>query len=247
MKKNFLVATVVSVSLMSVSLTGCFPALVVGAGTAAGAALGRDSRTLQTITDDTNIQFQGSQAIAADPKTSQGTSITVTSFNKVVLLTGEVPSEGVRAAAEVDVQKIPKVRRVYNLIRVAPQIGIIQLGDDARISANIKARMMVTSDLNSDNFKYVVNDRVVYLMGLASHAQAKLALDVIRNSTGVTKVVNLVEYTDTESGAVPSMTSAAPASSTPVNAASSTPTPTSAPVSQQAAAGTAKFVPTTTT
>ena len=217
--KKTLLAFMVTTSL----LTACVPVVLVGAGTAAGAALGRDSRTLQTISDDTNIQFQANQKLASNPQTAQGTSITVTSFNRIVMLTGEVPSDAVRVAAEADVQKIPKVRRVYNLLKVSPQIGLIQLGDDARISTNIKARMAVAADLNSDNFKYVVNDRVVYLMGLATHAQAKLALDVIRNSSGVTKVVNLVEYSDDDT--VEAAPTPAPVSTVTPGAAPSTPLP----------------------
>ena len=184
------------------TLTACFPAILVGAGTATGAALGRDSRTLQTMSDDVDIQFQINQKLNANTLTAQGDNINVASFNYIVLLAGQVPSAAVKAKAEEIAQAVPKVRRVYNLLNIAPVEGIIQLGDDSRISANIKTRMTFTSGLNSNNFKIIVENSVVYLMGYADKNQTESALNVIRNSSGVKRVINLVENLDEEPGNV---------------------------------------------
>lgn len=184
------------IALTAVTLleTACVPAVFVGAGAATGAAIGRDSRSLSTMGDDVDIEFQASQKLRNDSVTAKGTNISVTSFNRVVLLVGQVPSEVVRVRAEADVQSVAKVRRVYNLLKVAPVEGIMQLGDDSRITTNVKARMTLTSNLNSNNFKVVVEDKVVYLMGYTTHEQADLAINVIRNSSGVDRLINLVEY-----------------------------------------------------
>jgi len=192
MKKILIILT-----LVSLLETGCVPAMLVGSG-AAGAAIGRDSRSLQTMSDDVDIEFQSSQKLHNDRLTANGTNISVTSFNRVVLLVGQVPSEAVRARAEADVQAVPKVRRVYNLLKIAPQEGILQLGNDSSIEANVKARMTLASHLNSNNFIVVVEDKVVYLMCYTTREQTDIALNVIRNSSGVERLINLVEYKATD-------------------------------------------------
>jgi osmotically-inducible protein OsmY len=211
--------TLFAVTIISVLITGCFPVVLVGAGAAGVAAIATDSRSLQTISDDTNIQHEASQKLKTEPAFAEGSDITVTSFNYVVLLTGQVPSDALRVKAEQIVQGVPRIRRVYNMIQVAPVQGNLQAMDDATISTNIKARMTVTSNLNSNNFKFVVENKVAYLMGYATHEQAKLALDVVRNSSGVAKVVNLVQYSDDAPAA---STTTADTSSAPVTSPAAT-------------------------
>jgi osmotically-inducible protein OsmY len=224
--KNF-----IFLAAISCFATACIPVAIVGAGAAAGTSLARDSRSLQTISDDTNIQFQLNQAIETNKALTDQASISTLTFNRVVLLVGQVPSEALRVKAEHLAQQIPKVRRVYNQIQVAPDIGAIQAADDATISANIKARMMVTSNLNSDNFKYLVDNKVVYLMGLASREQTNIVVDVIRNSSGVKKVVTLVEIDNTygDAPSASTTTSGAPAN-TQNNPPPATDTSSPAPV-----------------
>ncbi|MCD6046874.1 MAG: hypothetical protein K0S08_521 [Gammaproteobacteria bacterium] len=194
--------TLITIVLLSGLTTGCLaPVALVGAGAVAGASLARDSRSLQTVSDDTNIEFEAMQKLRADQTLFQASNISVTSFNYVVLLTGQVPSDAARAKAESIVQAIPRVQRVYNMLKVAPKVGMIQEMNDASISTNIKARMTVTNNLNSNNFKYVTVNKVVYLMGYASREQTNIALDVIRNSAGVNRVVNLVQINNDDGGA----------------------------------------------
>lgn len=178
---------------LSYLLTACLPIVLVGAGAGAGTMLGRDSRSLQTISDDSDIQYQVQQAINRDDALAKQANISDITFNHIVLLVGQAPSEALRRQAESVAQKIPKVRRVYNQIQVAPNVGAIQLADDATISTNLKARLAVTSNINSNDFKYTVENKVVYLMGLSDKAQLQRVTDVIRNSSGVKKLVTLVE------------------------------------------------------
>lgn len=185
-----------SLLVLSVLTTACVPVALVGAGAAVGGRIASDSRSLQTMSDDSAIKYDAEQKIQSDANLTKNSSITVTVFNRVVLLTGQVPSDAMKVKAESLVQTVPNIRRVYNQLHVAPIVGMIQTADDATISANINARMMVTSNLNSNNFKYVVENKVVYLMGYASREQTNMAIKVIRNSSGVKRVVNLVEYDD---------------------------------------------------
>lgn len=178
---------------LSYLLTACLPIVLVGAGAGAGTMLSRDSRSLQTISDDSDIQYQVQQAINRDEALKKQANISDIAFNHIVLLVGQAPSEAMRHQAESLAQQVPKVRRVYNQIQVAPNIGAIQLADDATVSTNIKARLAVTSNIDSNDFKYTVENKVVYLMGLSDKAQLQRVTDVIRNSSGVKKLVTLVE------------------------------------------------------
>jgi hypothetical protein len=90
-------------------------------------------------------------------------------------------------------RQVPKVRRVYNQIQVAPNIGAIQFASDATISANLQTRLAMTSNVDSNDFKYIVENKVVYLMGLSTQEQVQRVTQVIRNSSGVGKLVTLVE------------------------------------------------------
>lgn len=189
MKKHLLITT-----LLCLSTTACVPALLVGGGAVAGSAIAKDSRSLQTMSDDNGIEFQAIQKLRADQKLYGESHITVTVFNHILLLTGEVPSAADRAKAESLVQSVPDVSRVYNQLKIAQNIGTLQAADDVKLAANIKTRMMLTSNLNSDNFKIVVENGVVYVMGLATREQANIATDVIRNSSGVQRVVKLIQY-----------------------------------------------------
>lgn len=185
--------TVLTITVLSTLLTACLPVVLVGAGATAGTMLTRDSRSLQTISDDTDIQYQVDQAIHKDKALSDKANISNITFNHIVLLVGQAPSEKWRQQAEQAALKVAKVRRVYNQIQITPNIGALQLADDATVSANIKTRLAVTSNINSNNFKYTVENGVVYLMGLTTKAELQRTVEVIRNSSGVKKLVTLVE------------------------------------------------------
>ena len=235
--------TLFTLSLLTLITTACVPVLLVGAGAGASATLARDSRSLQTINDDTSIQFQANQKLQADQPLYLQSHLTVTSFKNVVLLTGETASDALRAKAESLVQSVPKVRRVYNMIQVAPEIGPLQVSNDATIYANIRTRMLVTSNVNASDFKWVVENKIVYLMGYASHEETRVALDVISNSAGVTRVINLVQYSDDknvppqmQSPAVNAMQQSAVPNSGSVSTTLAPVTTASAPVSPPQAA-----------
>lgn len=196
------IAKLAIIGSLSYLLTACLPVVLIGAGAGAGTMLSRDSRSLQTISDDSDIQYQVEQAILRDPALKKQANISDIAFNHIVLLVGQAPSEALRKQAESLAQKVPKVRRVYNQIQVAPNIGAIQVADDATISTNIKARLAVTSNIDSNDFKYTVENKVVYLMGLSDKAQLQRVTEVIRNSSGVKKLVTLVEI-DNGDGSMP--------------------------------------------
>jgi osmotically-inducible protein OsmY len=191
MKKLFYVA---SVCLISFYLQGCL-LFAAGAGAATTAAVVHDHRTLQTITDDQNIEFTADNQINQDATLRKDTHIVVISFNHAVLLVGQVPDDATRTKVQAMVQALPKVTRVYNQLTVSPPTAPEVRSNDVWITAKVKTQMVSTKNLHSGQIKVVTENGTVYLMGIVTKPQANMASDVARRVNGVKSVVMLFEYT----------------------------------------------------
>ncbi len=177
------------------SLQSCALVVVGAASAVTTAAVVNDHRSLQTITDDKNIEFTAANRISNNPSLSQNSHIVVVSFNHAVLLAGQVPSQDVRQRVESLIQALPKVARVYNELEVsAPTTPTVQ-SNDAWVTTKVKTEMLETKGLHSGQIKVVTENSSVYLMGIVSHHQARLASDVARRVNGVKRIVTLFEYT----------------------------------------------------
>jgi osmotically-inducible protein OsmY len=175
-------------------LQGCAAAVVTGAATGAGVAY--DRRTTGTVIDDQGIEFKASYALFNNKEIYDQSHINVTSFNGIVLVTGETPSESLKQKVTAEIKKLDKVRRIHNELAIAAPSALPSRSSDAWITSKIKAKM--TTDEQSDPFhvKVVTERGVVYLMGLVSHAEADRAVSIVKNSAGVQRVVKIFEYTD---------------------------------------------------
>lgn len=175
-------------------LQGCAPAVVGGA--AAGAGVAYDRRTTGTVIDDQGIEFKAKYALFNNKEIHDQSHINVTSYNGIVLLTGETPSESLKQKVTAEVKQIPKVRRVHNELAIAAPSALPSRSSDAWITSKIKAKM--TTDERTDPFhiKVVTARGIVYLMGLVSRAEADQAVSLVKNTAGVQRVVKIFEYTD---------------------------------------------------
>ncbi|MCC7325948.1 MAG: BON domain-containing protein [Burkholderiales bacterium] len=188
------VRTLVAVLLvlgMQATLTGCLPLVVVGAGTAAMVAT--DPRTTGTQLDDESIELK----IVAETTRLYGERIhlNVTSYNGVVLLTGEVPDQGVWASVGGIAKKAEKVRSVQNELVVAPNAPMGSRSNDAYITSKVKARFVEANKFPPNAVKVVTERAVVYLMGFVSTAQGQAAGEVAATTEGVARVVKIFQYT----------------------------------------------------
>lgn len=191
MKKILLLA------ILLIMLPGCLAGAFVAGGAAAG-GLASDARTFEAITDDEDITHQANRQIAADQTLMQQVHIMAVSYNHVVLLVGQAPNAALREKAAQLVQKVPKIKRIFNEVTISEPTSALRRSKDAAITANVKTRMLTTTNLKSNHFKVVTEDGTVFLMGLSTRKQADIAGLVARSSEGVKKVVKLVEYiTDT--------------------------------------------------
>jgi osmotically-inducible protein OsmY len=170
-------------------LAGCPIALLGGGVAAIGVA--EDRRTSGTMLDDDSIETQMRRA--ARERYGDNTHVNVTSFNRSVLLTGEVPEEARRAEIEKLVQGIGNVRGVTNDLQVAAPSSFGARANDSLITTKVKGRLLESNKVNPAHVKVVTEAGVVYLMGIVTDQEATDAVDIARNTGGVIKVVRIFE------------------------------------------------------
>ena len=180
--------------LPALLLQGCATAVATGAAT--GASVAYDRRSTGAVIDDQGIEFKASYALFNNKEIYDQSHINVTSYNGIVLVTGETPSESLKQQVTDEIRKLPRVRRIHNELAIAAPSALPSRSSDSWITSKIKAKM--TTDENTDPFhvKVVTERGVVYLMGMVSHAEADQAVNIVKNSAGVQRVVKIFEYTD---------------------------------------------------
>lgn len=177
------------------SLQGCVP-LVVGA-TAVGSMAAVDRRTIGMQTDDKTIELKGEGR--ASKITGDKGRVAVTSYNRMVLLTGEVADEKTKAEVEAQIATMGDLKKIENDIEVAPVSTVSARSNDLLITSKVKAAIIDTKDLYLSAFKIHTDRGVVYLMGRVTQREAKLGSEVARNAAGnIRKVVKLFEYISEE-------------------------------------------------
>lgn len=166
----------------------CIPLAITGAGTAA--LMATDRRSTGTYVDDEGIELK---ALARLHEFSAA-HVSATSFNRRVLLTGQVPEADVRKRIQEAVRTIPNVREVIDETEVAGASSLASRGNDALITSNVKARMVNNNRFSPNHVKVVTEAGVVYLMGLVTREEADAAVDIARTTSGVSRVVKEFEY-----------------------------------------------------
>jgi osmotically-inducible protein OsmY len=180
----------VALLLLSALLSGCPAVMVTGAG--AGVMAAEDRRTLGTITEDQSIEFKTSNRVSEKHK--DRVHLNVTSFNRMVLLTGEVPSEEVKRDVERIARSVENVRGVTNELTVGIPTTLSNRANDTYVTSKVKARFVDGQRFNPLHVKVVTENGVVYLLGLVRQQEAKDAVDIARRTEGVNKVVTVFDY-----------------------------------------------------
>lgn len=175
-------------------LQGCFPVVATGVG--AGAAMIADRRTSGAYVEDEAIEWKVSGRIK--DRFGSVPHVAVTSFNRVVLLTGEVPNDSVRAQLDGVAASVDNVRTVVNETVVGPNSTLTARGNDALITSNVKARFIDAGGFSAHAIKVVTEANVVFLLGLVTRTEGEAAAEVARTSKGVRKVVRVFEYISDE-------------------------------------------------
>ncbi len=181
-------------------LGGCVAA--VGGAVAGGAMMAVDRRTTGAQVDDQTIELRASNAVTAAIGTRG--NVSATSYNRVVLLTGQVPTEADRAQVEAVVAKVENVRAVVNELAVGPNSSLTQQSSDTLVTGKVKAAFIDAKELQMASIKVVTERGVVYLMGRVTDTEANIAANAARSVGGVQKVVKVFEtITPAELAAMP--------------------------------------------
>ena len=153
-------------------------------------------RTTGAFVDDQLIETKAKVNLNKSDERFKPAQVTVNSFNGVVLITGNVSDSDMRAIATKTVSKIRKVRRVNNELNVSPPRSNSALLADAWLSRKVKTRFLLSKDVDSNRVKVVVNDGVIFLMGLVSHAEADIIVESTKKAYVLQKIVRVCEYID---------------------------------------------------
>jgi len=184
-------ATASLVAVVALGLTACVP-LLIGGAVVGTAAVATDRRSAGAQLDDEVIEDNTSLAITEKYKSDY--HVNVTSFNGIVLLTGEVPSESAKAELERMVRANPKVRGVQNELAVGPVTDIQVRSNDTLITSKVKARFVEAGKFQINYVKVVTENSNVYLMGVVKREEADAAVEIARTTSGVQRVVKVFEY-----------------------------------------------------
>lgn len=169
---------------------GCVPLVATGAAVGTLAAL--DRRTLGAQTEDQEIELRAANRMRG--ALAQPGGVSVTSYNRKVLLTGQVASEDDKRAAEAAVGALPNVRSVHNELQVLGRPSLATSAADTAITARVKAALLDAQDLHANVIKVVTESGTVYLMGLVSRREAERAAQVASRVAGVQRVVTVFEF-----------------------------------------------------
>ena len=193
MTRRSMFAVFALVTTLATLLAGCAPILVAGA--VGGAALvATDRRSTGAQVDDEAIELKISNNVGTG--FGDRVHVNVTSFNGIVLLTGEVPTPDLVASIEQIARTTPKVRRVVDELAVIPVTDLNARTNDTYITSKVKARFVEANKFAPNHVKVVTERQIVYLMGLVTHAEADTAAQIAATTSGVTRVVKLFEYID---------------------------------------------------
>ena len=173
-------------------LQGCFP--VVAGGAVGAAAMFADRRTTGAFVEDEAIEWKTRSRLRE--RFGNSINVGVTSYNRIVLLTGQAPDAATQRAIEEVAAEVENIRGVVNEVTVAGLSSLTARSNDALVTSQVKARFVDGSGFRPHHVKVVTSDGTVFLMGLVTRREADASTEIARTTSGVQKVVRVFEYID---------------------------------------------------
>jgi len=174
---------------------GC-GAVLVGGVAATGAAILHDRRNSRTILEDERTEHLARRLLRGNPDIKAHSRIAITSYNHLVLLTGQAETQSISDCFARKVARLPKVKKVVNEITIGPPVGFARSSEDALITSRVKFALTKVGlpGFDATRVKVVTEASDVFLMGLVRPGEGNAAAEKARYVPGVTKVVKLFEY-----------------------------------------------------
>lgn len=177
----------------TLGLSGCFGLAVTGAAVGTMAVL--DRRSLGAQTEDQSIELRGLRELNQEINTPGTGSISITSFNRRVLLSGQTATEATRQKAEEVIRtRVPNIKDIYNEVEVIGTADFVTRSKDTGLTARVKTGLVRERNVSVNAIKVVTERSTVYLMGLVTHEEGERAAIISSRVSGVTRVVTLFEY-----------------------------------------------------
>jgi osmotically-inducible protein OsmY len=184
------IRTVILALALASTLSACIPVLATGVGVGVAATI--DRRTYGNQIEDGSIESRLASRI--NEKLGSWGRISVTSFNRIVLISGEVPSEAAKLEAAQQVATLPnQVRTVHNELTVSPRASLGRQSEDTFITSKVKTRLLESKVVSGAQVKVITESGTVFLMGILTQRESDEATQVAATTTGVKKVVRLTE------------------------------------------------------
>lgn len=178
-------------------LGGCVGAAVVGAG--AGALMIADRRASETYIADQGLELRANSRIS--DKYGDKVHVNATSYNRMMLLTGEVPTAEIKADVEKIAAGVPDVKSIANELAIAGPSSFGVRSNDSYITSKVKARFIDAGKFSANVVKVVTEAGVVFLLGIVTQGEADAAVEIARTTGGVLKVVRVFEIISPEQAA----------------------------------------------
>ncbi|MFT3928689.1 MAG: BON domain-containing protein [Spongiibacteraceae bacterium] len=153
-------------------------------------------RSLGSIIDDQSIETTATVNVRKTDPGLEHANVVITSYNGIVLLCGQVPSEELRNAAAQTVALVKNVRQVHNYLTIGDNTGFVVRSSDALLTSKVKAKLLTAANIKDSRVKVITENGEVFLLGLVTHAEGNIAGNVAQNTDGVQKVVLLFEFVD---------------------------------------------------
>jgi len=173
-------------------LAGCVPMFAIGTAAGTGAYISEDRRTSGMFIEDEGIELKSGRRI--HQQFGDKVHINITSYNRMVLLTGEAPSEDIKTDIGKLVMGVDNVRRIFNEIAVAGHTSLASRSNDTLLTSKVKARFLAERKFQINHVKIVTENGVVYLLGVVTRQEADNAAQIASSTSGVKKVVKVFEY-----------------------------------------------------
>jgi osmotically-inducible protein OsmY len=176
---------------VTISLQACIP-IAVGGAVAMGGLSASDRRTIGAQTEDKAIALKAGKRIGN--LIGDNGHVNINSFNRKVLLTGEVQDQQMKETVEREAAAIEGVLSVVNELEVSGTASVTSRTSDTIITGKVKASLVDTKDISANLYKVVTERGIVYLMGRVTQREGRIAGEVASGVSGVTKVVKVFEY-----------------------------------------------------
>ena len=174
-------------------LQGCVGVLLAG-GATTGVVVAKDRRTVTAQVDDQKIELNARHDLSERTDISRISHISINSNNGIVLLVGQTPHQKYSDEVRAMVERQEGVRKIYNEIKIEEPIGYDIRSNDSWITSKVRTMLIAEKHFDSSHVKVITEDSQIFLMGLVTHDEGELAVEIARNVSGVEKVIRVFEY-----------------------------------------------------